>query len=771
MSSATKGRAFHYPPASPTCFGRRLSAAGHAGTVHTAATREEGGRTSVVVVSRLGERVETAVHETTGACHLVSISAADDGTLRVAWNEVDDTGWHIRVAERPAGRATLEPVMTVWSGSTLAMCPQVVCDEVQTWLAWTAMTDGRNRVHVSRFRGGAWEPAQPVSPAGIDAFRPTLAAAGDAVTVAWDQYRDGSYEIGLARYADGAWQSLPHLAGPGERWFCPRALAGADGRTYITWVVMRTVTDDRGIVDHFPFAMVGRWDDAAFHVLTDAANASDARIVADLREGLLAAACYKGYHGLRRNPFLTQSDAGEIWCVWESRIEAERSHISGHLVGRRLQADDDWSEPVFLHDGHFGYAVPPTFGREGLAVSFFNLAHEGLAMLDGRIAAIPGSRALPHHASDWDIWQTADTAVPAKPRKAVAQRDRTYRLFWADTHCHGNFSPDAEGEVDELIHFARDTAGLDAVCVIDNDYYPHKSLTEAEWRIHQAFSDHFTEPDRFVAFSGYEFTFHREDLNPDFNHRTVIYGRPGGRLRRRIDPATRSERQLLEAVPEEGTLVYPHHCSYALVDPRHERNVEVCSSWRICIEESDFTVEALRRGHKLGFIGSSDSHRAVPGLGGALTGIWAERLTPESLLEAYRHRRLIATSGCFVHIDFRICGAFIGEILEGVAVPHIEADVEAPREIESVRVVRDGATIHEIRPDAPTCQLVFDDRSAAPGPHFYFLRVKLVGDPSLNAEPGAGFLGPFTARSRYPHNLARARGAFAWTSPIWVVVD
>ena len=772
MSSATKGRAFHYPPVSPTCFGRRVSAACHGGTVHTAATMEEDRRTWVVVVSRSGGRVRPAVLETPGSCHQVSIASKEDGALLAAWNEVDDDGWHIRVAELPAEHEAFGPVTTVFSQEALCLGPQVVCVGKDAWLVWAAMVDGQSRIHVAGLRNGEWEPAHKVSPAGLDAFRPTLAAGKGMVIAAWDQYRDANYEIGLARWDDGSWEPVPHLAQPGERWFCPRASAGSEDRAYLTWVVMRTVTDDRGIIDHFPFAMVGRLDEAGVRYLKDAGNPSDPRIVADLREGLLAAECYKGYHGLRRNPFLTLSGEGAPWCVWESRIEAERSHLAGHLVGRQLLADDAWTEPTFLHNGRFGYAVPPAFGAEGLGLSFFTVSNAGLEMLDGEIVPVPGGTPLPAGSSQWEHWRAAGPTVQPKPRRSVTHQDRTYKLFWADTHCHSNFSPDAEGEVDEIIHFARDTAGLDAVCVIDNDYYPHKSLTEAEWRIHQALSEHFTEPGRFVTFCGYEFTFHREDLEPDFNHRTVIYGRPGGRLLRRIDPETRSERSLLASIPESGALVYPHHCSYDLVDPRHERNVEVCSSWRVCIEESDFTIQALRKGHKLGFIGSSDSHRAVPGLGGAVTGVYAEELTPESLMEAYRNRRLIATSGCFVHIDFRVSGAFIGETLEGVDVPRIEAGVEAPRDIESVRVVRDGVTIHEISPGATTCELKFEDRTAESGPHFYFLRVKLVGDPSLNFEgdPARGFLGPFTVESRYPHNLARARGAFAWTSPIWVVV-
>ena len=59
-------------------------------------------------------------------------------------------------------------------------------------------------------------------------------------------------------------------------------------------------------------------------------------------------------------------------------------------------------------------------------------------------------------------------------------------LFWADTHCHSVLSADAEGELDELAAFGRDIAGLDIMAIVDNDYYPYKALTGAEWESLQA---------------------------------------------------------------------------------------------------------------------------------------------------------------------------------------------------------------------------------------------------------------------------------------------
>ena len=190
------------------------------------------------------------------------------------------------------------------------------------------------------------------------------------------------------------------------------------------------------------------------------------------------------------------------------------------------------------------------------------------------------------------------------------------------------------------------------------------------------------------------------------------------------------------------------------------------------MEEADFVRQMLGQGKKFGFIGSSDSHRAVPGLGGALTGLFAESLTPEALFDAYRHRRIIATQGTCVFADFRVADLFIGEEGPCDRSPEVTASIQAPEVIEFAEIIRDGEAVYKKEPKSRTCNISFKDKNVEAGEHYYFLRVKLEGDPSLNLEKPVreSHLIPFTLNSRYPHNLSRARSPFAWTSPIWVKI-
>jgi len=768
----SKGEQFHHPEPGGTYLGRFLASARSGDALWVAAQMERDGRNGILVRCKTERGVRDFVLDSTGLRHQPALAALPDGGVAVVWNEARDAGWRVRSAVLRPSAPGPEDEQTVPSAAGVCLPPAVAHGPEGLWACWSMLSGGAFRVHAALRCGRQWRELGPVSAEGVDAFRPCVAAAGDRVYLMWDQYRDRRYEVAAARWDGGRWTPILVQGRQDERWLRPRLAGSPDGTAYATWVVLQEVEDDLGIRDHFPFAMAARIRDDVVRILTDEGNAADVRIAADLREGLLAEEFYKGYHGLRRRPQLAFSEADGLWLLWEVRLEAKRESLQGHLAGRRLKADGAWGEAVFLHDGFYGYAVGPDIVDGELTLGLLNFAGEGTGIVCADAVRLDGGRPHRVDGARWRRWRPARPAPAPKPPGPVLAQGKHYGLFWADTHCHSNFSGDAEGEPDELIHFARDVAGLDAVCVVDNDYYPHKALTEVEWRIHQSYSDRFTTPGEFVVFSGYEFTYHQRGLDPDFNHRSVIHPAPGGPLLRRIDPAAQSPAGLMAALEGSTVMCAPHHCSYELTGAGPEWNVEVCSSWRVCLEETAFTIRQLKAGQRFGFIGASDTHRAVPGLGGALTGLFAEALTPEALFDAYRHRRTIATQGFFILIDFRVGGAFIGGEVEAQGPPLVEAAVRAPRPIESVTVVRSGAPIRVESPGAEECAFSFEDGEVPAGDHFYFLRVKLVGDPSLNlpGDPATNPLIAFSLDSRYPHNLARARGTFAWTSPIWVRV-
>jgi hypothetical protein len=755
-------------------FGRLLSVVYSGEALWIAVQMEQQKRNRLAVIRQQGAERQTLIVDSPGFCHQPRlVSWAKDGVAAV-WSESDGDGWKVKSLLLSACRQDT-PSETVSPLARLCLPPAAaVSANDELWAAWPQIEGAHIRVHLARRSSHGWQALGPVSPEGVDAFRPSIAANRQGIFLAWDQYCSGTYQVAIARIEAGGCRVLHTLCRDGEWWLGPKLLAHDKGDIYLTWVVQREVSNDLGIIDHDPFAMVARLQGKGVEYLLDTANPGDPRRVADFREGLLASRTYYSadlcYFGLRRNPYLTLGEGGKVWLLWDSRPEHRSSFHHGRLVGRWLRSDGTWAGPVVLHNNRYGYAVAERMVRKHIPTAFFNIAREGLEAIEGKLVTCEHGVPLYPDGGRWQGWSVTRIEIEPKPAEKVRVGEREYTLYWADTHVHSVFSPDVEGEVDELIHFARDVANIDAVCIVDNDCYPHKALTEAEWRVHQALCAHFTKEGQFVVFPGWEYTYHREDLEPDFNHRVIMYPRPGGRLYRRIDPEGERDDVLFRHLRGSGAMCYPHHCTYRIVDPTLDWNVEVCSSWRICLAESDFTVRMLQSGERFGFVGSSDTHRAVPGLGGALTGLYAEALTPEALFEAYRNRRTIATQGFFVLVDFRVGGIFIGGEGEVASSPEIRATVRAPIDLRSVEVLRDGATICQEEPQGREVGLRFVDTSATPGEHFYFLRVRLVGDPSLNCDPAENALVPFTHEGRYPCNLARAKGVYAWTSPIWLRV-
>jgi len=389
--------------------------------------------------------------------------------------------------------------------------------------------------------GDKWIMDRGLTVPGVDCFRPQLAAMRDKLLCVWDQYQQPTYHIALSEYDGEKWRSVTVPQPDQERWLCPRIVTN-ELNAWITWLVVADVIDDLGIIDHDVFAPVACYDGQEVNFLEDQNNQTDSHIVADLREGLLAGEIYKGHVGLRRNPQLSIDTDGAIWCFWESRRESPDSAVVGRLVGRCFH-EGQWSRPMVFCENGYCWSVAKNIIDDHVAVSFLQFEETGRDVLQSRKIPLQSGQPLQIDVAKWNRWEKVNLSPPTKPAKTIESEGKIYSLFWADTHVHSILSPDAEGEVDELIHFARDVAGLDAICIIDNDYYPHKALTEPEWRIHQEFAKHFTTPGKFVCFPGYEFTYHRSDLKPDFNHRCVIYPRQGPLLRR-IDPQSNTDQKL-----------------------------------------------------------------------------------------------------------------------------------------------------------------------------------------------------------------------------------
>lgn len=114
------------------------------------------------------------------------------------------------------------------------------------------------------------------------------------------------------------------------------------------------------------------------------------------------------------------------------------------------------------------------------------------------------------------------------------------------------------------------------------------------------------------------------------------------------------------------------------------------------------TAEAgLKKGNKFGIMASSDSHAGHPGsYGGGRLGILAPELSRDAIWEAIRARRIYATTGANIKVDFRINDAHMGqEISDTGKNRQIHVAVEGMQQLDYVEVIKNGRMLQRVSGD------------------------------------------------------------------------
>ncbi|WP_159620337.1 DUF3604 domain-containing protein [Ruania rhizosphaerae] len=120
-------------------------------------------------------------------------------------------------------------------------------------------------------------------------------------------------------------------------------------------------------------------------------------------------------------------------------------------------------------------------------------------------------------------------------------------------------------------------------------------------------------------------------------------------------------------------------------------------------------IAGLGRGHRFGFIGSTDHHSAHPGSHGhGLAMVWAPELTRDSLWEAIQARRTYAITGDRIMLATSVDGAPMGSEITGVGPREIAVQVHGGAALETVQVLRNGEVIAENRPGPTSLSHTFD---------------------------------------------------------------
>jgi len=341
-------------------------------------------------------------------------------------------------------------------------------------------------------------------------------------------------------------------------------------------------------------------------------------------------------------------------------------------------------------------------------------------------------------------------------------RGKPRRIRWADLQGHSNIS-DGSGSLDDYYSYARDVAALDIAAVTDHDHWGLGFLDQKPqwWKAVQQVADNYYQPGRFVTLPGYEWT------SWIYGHRHVLYFSPGARLFSSLDPRTDTPKELWRALRATGAevITVPHHPAGGPVaidwsippDPLLEPVVEIVSvhgssECRGVQGEiyhpraGHFACDALAKGYHLGMIGSGDGHDGHPGLShlaapsGGLAAIITDDLTREGVVAALRARRVYATNGQRIILEFHLGVHPMGSVTSAERGDSNEAyfgRIIGTAPIKRLELVKKGSVARAVSGNGKlVASLSYRDKDRKPGDYVYLRAVQVDG-------------------------------AMAWSSPIW----
>ncbi|MFW6309286.1 MAG: DUF3604 domain-containing protein [bacterium] len=290
-----------------------------------------------------------------------------------------------------------------------------------------------------------------------------------------------------------------------------------------------------------------------------------------------------------------------------------------------------------------------------------------------------------------------------------------YNLYWGDSHT--NIHTDHMDTIDKTYDFAREILDFFPVAYYPFYYYEkdglgietcsHKKEFDQDWEKIKEMVKKYNNPGHFITFPGYEWHGNRR-----------YYGDHNVFYLEEDKPLTdiQDVKELYNFLKKNSGIAIPHHTGYKVrergkdwsyFDPEVSPLAEIYSahgssegsntpfnldnnksmgprSTSGCIQEG------LKKGYKFGIIASGDSHFRIPGVWGrGLMGVYAEKLTRESLWEAFKSRRTIAITGDRIKAKLLTDNGFMGEEVAD-ASPEFKVIAEGSGYIDRIDLLKNN---------------------------------------------------------------------------------
>ncbi len=279
----------------------------------------------------------------------------------------------------------------------------------------------------------------------------------------------------------------------------------------------------------------------------------------------------------------------------------------------------------------------------------------------------------------------------------------TQHLYWGDLHRHSNVSRCGAGldiAAEDHYRFADDLLGCDFWALTDHA----ENTSDLNWHHLKKLANAFYRPGSHASLIGFEWT------SFVHGHLNVIYAGDDGPIVSSVEATADDPEKLWQRLDGHEALTIPHHPA-SWVYPtnwsyRSERFLRLVEVFQACtgsyeshwchrqyhdaVGTGSSVQDALRAGHRLGFIGSTDH-----GNGAAYVGLYADRLDRAAVMQALTERRCFAATRRGIVPELRIGEAGMGQevSLGAGAAPSITYGGEGIAELAVVQLVRDGVVV------------------------------------------------------------------------------
>ncbi len=679
----------------------------------------------------------------------------DSGEVWCLWSVKEGGRWHVAARRRRLGEWTPEEVISGGLESSSEVDAAALPDGGIV-AAWQCVSKKKAGIWLAKNLGEGWSEPERVSPEGQVCYRPSVAADEKGRTwVAWDCFADGRWRV-LAKQAgkDEVFE-VPTLSG-GD---CSDAHLAIDGRGHV-WIAYVSYSWQAG--------EKGRDRRVGSDPSVQVACFREGEWLAPLSDGGLAPGFVKGNAAKNHYPRLLCAPGGANWIFWQGLDR----HLGWAIYAKRY-GGGEWSE-LMRFDISEEYDVRPQAAFD--AEDRLWVVHEGgmrfqnraiyVRRLDGYDAGcgfVEGDLVKPE--SELDPPQA--NPRPA-PRLHVEIAGRQYTSYVGNLHVQTILSDGHVGTPEQFYVFGRERRGWDFAAV--TDHCDSNKLLPCEYALIQLAARTWNDPPRFAAIPGWEWT-QGDYGKTQYGHKCILFPKEDGPMCSPLDGRGRTPEELAECLRGTGGLMSAHHVArefsggtnWDYVDGEVEPNVEICSNWgrfeyfgnpmgirevkHVAEKEGCSARDALARGHRLGFIGGSDSHDFCHSPCMGVTGAWVEKLTREAIFAALRARRVYATTGEKAAVAFQVGEIFMGSVgpLEGNA-RDVRAEVACSERILKVELVRNGEII-DSQDFSSRCveyrhvdaeELSASDAIASPRgsrSFYYYLRVTLAGGGAVWASP------------------------------------